>query len=192
MRTPYVPHLFGDDALTKVANRFGWVSAGVASSIAWPEDDVWVQYDGVEYLLQGAAQDGEQRLAPSISTPAERDQVDEALARLYRFTSVLGYYKRGYVDITGHIWGTRIIRYSDPREGVTLQHGKRRFNCSHMPIIEDDQVRKALAFLREGRRLRHVHEPYSFLSFFKVIESQFLPNDRKVLGRRRTGLEPHQ
>jgi hypothetical protein len=180
MRTPYVPHLFGDDALTKVANRFGWVSAGVASSIAWPEDDVWVQYDGVEYLLQGAAQDGEQRLAPSISTPAERDQVDEALARLYRFTSVLGYYKRGYVDITGHIWGTRIIRYSDPREGVTLQHGKRRFNCSHMPIIEDDQVRKALAFLREGRRLRHVHEPYSFLSFFKVIESQFLPNDRKA------------
>jgi hypothetical protein len=41
-----------------------------------------------------------------------------------------------------------------------------------MPVVEDDQVRKALAFLREGRRLERVHEPYSFLSFFKVIESQ--------------------
>jgi hypothetical protein len=42
-----------------------------------------------------------------------------------------------------------------------------------MPVIGDDRVRKALAFLREGRRLEHVHAPYSFLSFFKVIESQF-------------------
>jgi len=47
-----------------------------------------------------------------------------------------------------------------------------------MPVIEDDQVRKALAFLREGRRLERVHEPYSFLSFFKVIESQFQSKDR--------------
>jgi hypothetical protein len=47
-----------------------------------------------------------------------------------------------------------------------------------MPVIEDDQVRKALAFLREGRRLERVHESYSFLSFFKVIESQFEPKAR--------------
>ena len=32
--------------------------------------------------------------------------------------------------------------------------------------------------MREGRRLRHVHEPYSFLSFFKVVESQFTSKDR--------------
>ena len=49
-----------------------------------------------------------------------------------------------------------------------------------MPVIEDDQVRKALAFLREGRRLERVHEPYSLLSLFKVIESQFGSKDRIV------------
>jgi hypothetical protein len=49
-----------------------------------------------------------------------------------------------------------------------------------MPIIEDDQVRKALAFAREGGRLRRVHEPYSFLSYFKVIESQLAANDRRA------------
>ncbi|WP_174975830.1 methylamine utilization protein MauJ [Burkholderia contaminans] len=180
MKTPYVPHLFGADALAKVAGRLGWVTVGVASSIAWPQDDVWVEYDGVEYLFHGARQQGEHRIAPCISTPADQDHIDEALSRLYRFTSVLGFYKQGYVDITGQNWGTHMIRYSNPRDTITtiLQGGERGFSCNHMPVIEDDQVRKALAFLREGRRLERVHEPYSFLSFFKVIESQFQPKDR--------------
>jgi hypothetical protein len=180
MKTPYVPHLFGADALAKVANRGGWLTVGVASSIAWPEDDVWVEYDNAEYLLHGARQEGEHGIAPCISTPADRNQIDEALARLYRFASVLGYFKRGYVDITGRTWGGHMIRYVSPRDTFTtqLQAGRKSFSCNHMPVIEDDQVRKALAFLREGRRLERVHEPYSFLSFFKVIESQFQPRDR--------------
>lgn len=180
MKTPYIPHLFGADALGKVQGRHGWLTVGVASSIAWPEDDVWVDYDGVEYFLHGARQEGEHRIAPCISTPSDQDHVDEALSWLYRFTSVLGFYKRGYVDITGRTWGTHMIRYSNPRDTFTtlLQGGKRGFSCNHMPVIENDPVRKALAFLREGRRLERVHEPYSFLSFFKVIESQFESKDR--------------
>jgi hypothetical protein len=180
MKTPYVPHLFGADALAKVQGRFGWLTAGVASSIAWPEDDVWVNYDEFEYILHGAKQEGAHYVAPCISTPSERERVDDALARLYRFTSILGFFKRGYVDITGQIWGTRMSRYSSPRDTFTTltQAGKRGFTCNHMPVIQDDQVRKALAFLREGRRLEQVHQPYSFLSFFKVIESQFEPKDR--------------
>jgi len=180
MKTPYVPHLFGADALAQVKGRLGWLTVGVASSIAWPEDDVWVEYDSVEYVLHGARQEAEQRIAPCISTPSEQENVDGALSRLYRFASVLGFYKRGYVDITGRIWSTQMIRYSNPRDAFTtlLQGGERGFNCNHMPVVEDDQVRKALAFLREGRRLEHVHEPYSFLSFFKVIESQLRTEDR--------------
>lgn len=181
MRTPYVPHLFGADALAKVADRVGWLTVGVASSIAWTGDDVWVEYDNAEYLLHGARQEGERRNAPCISTPApDRDQIDEALSRLYRFTSILGFYKRGYVDITGQSWGGRIVRFASPRDTftTTLQGGNRSFSCNHMPVIESNQVRKALAFLREGRRLERVHEPYSFLSFFKVIESQFQPRER--------------
>ncbi|VWC75880.1 hypothetical protein BLA39750_00867 [Burkholderia lata] len=166
--------------MAKVGDRIGWLTVGVASSVAWPEDDVWVEYDHTEYLLHGARLEGERRIAPCISTPADREQIDEALSRLYRFASVLGFFKRGYVDITGHTWGGHMIRYVSPRDTFTtsLQGGKRSFSCNYMPVIEDDQVRKALAFLREGRRLERVHEPYSFLSFFKVIESQFQPRDR--------------
>lgn len=180
MKTPYVPHLFGADAIAKVQGHFGWLTVGVASSIPWPEDDVWIEYDAFEYLLHGAEQKGEHSVSPCISTPSDQNHVDEALSRLYRFTSVLGFFKRGYVDVTGRTWGSRVIRYSNPRDTYTtlLQGGKRAFSCNHMPIIEDDQVRKALAFLREGRRLERVHEPYSFLSFFKVIESQLESKDR--------------
>ena len=179
MKTPYIQHLFGDDALAKVASHLGWLTVGVASSIAWPQDDVWLKYDGAEYLLHGARQEGDQLISPSISTPAKRNDSDDALARVYRFTSVLGFYKRGYVDITGQVWGSRMMRYSTSTKFATLlQSGYRTFNCNHMPVIEDDQIRKALAFLREGSRLEHVHSPYSFLSFFKVIESQFKASDR--------------
>lgn len=58
--------------------------------------------------------------------------------------------------------------------------GSKSFSCNHMPVIEHENVRKALAFWREGKRLRHVHNSYAFLSFYKVIESQFSNTTRKV------------
>ena len=182
MRIPYIPHIVGEDAMAQVRGRRGWLSAGVTCSIAWPEQDVWIQYDGSEYILRGAKRPGDDRHppVPCIHTHAPTHS-DEELSRLYRFVSILGYFMGGYVDIMGPTWGTHPIGFVD-RPGrelmLTIQSGKFNFNCNHMPIVEDDQTRKALAFLREGRRLRHVHEPYSFLSFFKVIESQFEARDR--------------
>jgi hypothetical protein len=46
--------------------------------------------------------------------------------------------------------------------------------------IEHENVRKALAFWREGKRLDEVHDSYAFLSFYKVIESQFSDTQAKV------------
>lgn len=181
MKTPYVPHLFGAEVVAKVQGITGWLTVGVVSSIAWPQDDVWLQYDGLGYLLRGVHPEGEATTSPCISTPcAKQDDIDDALARLYRFVSVLGYFKRGYVDITGQVWASFPIKYGSPHHTFTTltQGGRNTFSCNHLPVIEDDQVRKALAFLRDGRRLRHVHEPYSFLSYFKVIESQFVSKDR--------------
>jgi len=180
MRTPYIPHVVGEEAMAKVTGRRGWLSVSVVASIAWPEQDVWLEYDGSEYIVRGAMRPSAKKPAPCIHTPSARDD-DEALARIYRFTSILGFFLGGYVDITGRTWGTFPIDYATLDEavgGLIVQSGKFNWNCNHMPVIEDDQVRKALAFLREGRRLRRVHEPYSFLSFFKVIESQFDSKDR--------------
>ncbi|MCB5206711.1 methylamine utilization protein MauJ [Methylovorus mays] len=183
MKTPYVPHFFGADVREKTGNRIGWATVSVASSIAWPQEDVLVEYDGMEYILHGTRQEGGHMIAPAISTPAaNQQQFDEALSRLYRFTSILGFFKRGYVDITGRMWGTHMNRFGAGPDTVAtlLQAGNKAFSCNHMPIIEDERIRKALAFFREGRRLERVHEPYSFLSFFKVLESQFDTSQQRV------------
>ena len=58
--------------------------------------------------------------------------------------------------------------------------GTKSFSCNHMPIIEQESVRKALAFWREGKRLDEVHDSYAFLSFYKVIESQFSDGKAKA------------
>lgn len=180
METPYIPHHFGAEAVAKTRGHEGWLTAGVVSSIPWPSDDVWVYYDSEEYFLHGVKRDGEQLNSPCISTPITGADTDGALSRLYRFTSILGYFKRGYVDITESFSSGYLMRYGDHHGSFTTltQAGKKSFDCNYMPVLVDDQVRKALAFLREGRRLRRVHEPYSFLSFFKVIESQLPSRDR--------------
>lgn len=177
MKTPYVPHLFGEAAEAKLTSQRGWLTAGVVSSIAWPQEDVWVLYDGHEYVLRGA-KGGDNKRPPCISTPCARGDIDAATTRVYLFASVLGWFKGGHVDVTGSVWGTGPILYGSRDTFTTTLDGGKYFSCNYMPVIEDDQVRKALAFLREGRRLRHVHEPYSFLSFFKVVESQFSSKDR--------------
>jgi len=128
--------------------------------------------DKHEYILRGSKGGVEQR-PPCISTPCEHGDIDDGSTRLYKFASVLGWFKGGYVDLTGSIWGTSPVRYGSRDTFTTTLDGGRYFSCNYMPVIEDDQVRKALAFMREGRHLRHIHEPYSFLSFFKVVESQF-------------------
>lgn len=175
--TPYVPHLFGEAVQEKLKSRFGWLTAGVASSIPWPQDDVWVLYDNHEYVLRGT-NGGEDKRPPCISTPCAQGEVDAAMTRVYLFASALGWFKGGHVDVTGYVSGSRPVLYGSRDTFTTTLDGGKYFNCNYMPIINDDRIRKALAFLREGRRLRYVHEPYSFLSFFKVVESQFSSKER--------------
>lgn len=177
MKTPYVPHLFGAAVQEKLKSRQGWLTAGVASSIAWPQEDIWFFYDNNEYVLRGT-KGGDDKHSPCISTPCPRHDIDDATTRLYKLASVMGWFKGGHVDITGSIWGNGPALYGCRDTFTTTLDGGKYFSCNYMPIIEDDQIRKALAFLREGRRLRRVHEPYAFLSFFKVLESQFTAKDR--------------
>ena len=134
-------------------------------------------YDGHEYVLRGT-KGGDDRRPPCISTPCAPGDTDAAATRVYLFASVLGWFKGGHVDVTGSIWGSGPALYGSRDTFTTTLDGGKYFSCNYMPVVDDDQVRKALAFLREGRRLRHVHEPYSFLSFFKVVESQFTSKDR--------------
>lgn len=180
MKTPYIRHTFGEEVAKKLQSRRGWLTAGVASSISWPSFDVCVEYAGDEYFLRGSERDGKAS-PPCITIRCNGDtEADSAIGKIYRFTSVLSWFEGGFVDVSGYIWGSHPTLYG----GRTVYSsmgiaGPKSFNCNHMPVIEDDNVRKALAFWREGKRLDEVHDSYAFLSFYKVIESQF----RKGRGR---------
>lgn len=180
MKTPYVPHIFGEEVERKLRSRRGWLTAGVASSIPWPSSDVCVLYAGDEYFLRGTER-GDKRSPPCITVACKDDGADEAIAKVYRFTSMLSWFAGGYVDVSGYVWGSHPILYS----GRTVYSsigiaGAKSFNCNHMPIVEQEHVRKALAFWREGKRLDEVHDSYAFLSFYKVIESQFSDGQKKA------------
>jgi len=182
MKTPYITHTFGEEVNRKFRSRRGWLTAGVASSISWPSFDVCVAYAGDEYFLRGSQRDGKPS-PPGITIACDgANGADEALAKIYRFTSILSWFEGGYVDVSGYIWSSHPVLYG----GRTVYSsigvaGAKSFNCNHMPIVEDENVRKALAFWREGKRLDEVHDSYAFLSFYKVIESQF--RDGKNRGR---------
>ena len=184
MRTPYIPHTFGEDVDRKLRGRVGWLSAGVASSIPWPSFDVCVKYAGDEYFLRGSERSGKPS-PPGITIACDPGTggADAAIAKIYKFTSVLSWFEGGYVDVSGYIHGSHPALYGDPRTVYSSMGiaGTKSFNCNHMPIVDDDNVRKALAFWREGNRLDVVHDSYAFLSFYKVIESQF--RDGRQRGR---------
>lgn len=181
MKTPYVKHTFGDEVGQKLKSRHGWLTAGVASSIPWPSLDVCIEYAGDEYFLRGSEREGKPS-PPGITIACNRDDVDNAISKVYRFTSILSWFMGGYVYVAGYVLGSHPILYGDKKLvysslGIA---GTKSFNCNHMPIIENENVRKALAFWREGKRLCNIHDSYAFLSFYKVIESQFSDRKKKV------------
>ena len=181
MKTPYIKHTFGDEVDRKLRGRRGWLTAGVASSISWPSFDVCVYYAGDEYFLRGSERDGKPS-PPGITIACNGSaDADEAIGKIYRFTSVLSWFEGGYVDVSGYIWGSHPTLYGGRSVYSSMGiAGAKSFSCNHLPIIEDDNVRKALAFWREGKRLDEVHDSYAFLSFYKVIESQFADGKKKA------------
>jgi len=181
VKTPYVPHIFGEEVERKLAIRTGWLTAGVASSIPWPSSDVCVVYAGDEYFLRGTERAGKPS-PPCITVAYGPGGPDAAIAKIYRFTSILSWFEGGYVDVSGYIWGSSPALYGSRNVYSSLGiAGSKSFNCNHMPVIEHENIRKALAFWREGKRLDEIHDSYAFLSFYKVkFESQFSDGKAKA------------
>lgn len=179
---PYIPHLFGDSVTSLYQEHRGWLTAAVHCSIAWPERDVLVNFDGDDYFLRGLKQAEDFSAAPCISMRCCKDEVHAILKKIYRFASILGWYQQGYVDVVGYSLGSHPILYAAGKQPFMsmMASDLSKFNCNYMPLIRDDLTRRALAFWREGRRLIHVHDGYAFLSFYKVIESQFKKANAKV------------
>lgn len=171
---PYILHEFGENAEAHYGTARGWLTAACYASIAWPQEDVRLNYDGDDYFLRGARDRNGHRSTPAITMRCQRGRENEVMGKILRFASILGWFKRGYVDVGGYMTSSHAILYSEQQaQATTIAGGPHGFDCNYLPLIQDERTRRALAFWREGLRLRHIHTGYAFLSFFKVIESQF-------------------
>lgn len=170
---PYVIHEFGEAAEEHYGKHIGWLTAATHSAISWPQEDVRVCYDGDDYFLRGVRARNGHMSSPAITMRWSDGETNTVLGKMYRFASILGWYKRSYVDVGQHIYGSHAMLFSEASNiSETLASSPHGFSCNYLPLIRDEQTRRALAFWREGSRLRYLHAGYSFLSFFKVIESQ--------------------
>ncbi|HCG6557378.1 TPA: hypothetical protein NJ652_001225 [Vibrio parahaemolyticus] len=174
---PYIKHVYGDEvSVILKSNYAGWLSFAIHTTISWPKSDVALEYDGNWYILKGIdVEDGRQVSGPCLLVPYGSVQNKKnTVLNTFKFVSMLGWFHGGVVDIEDYISGTRPIVYSGrPILGVTTGYGEHSFCCNYMPIIPNENTRKALAYWREGMKLQYLHDGYSFLSFYKVIESQF-------------------
>jgi len=179
----YVAHTFDVTEIQKFCTPGIWLTGAVHHSIPWTCEDVVVCYDGDDFLLRGLKSIGDRSLDACVSMRlSDRAELKEALHKLYRFTSVLGWFHSGYVDVVGHVVGSHPTRYAVGRQpfSAVLWGRPHRFNCNFMPVVSAENTRRALAFWREGVKLRKVHAGFSFLSFFKVLESQFAKKSQRV------------
>lgn len=179
---PYIEHIFDEDVQPLYRQHRNWLTCSVHFSIAWPKKDVAITYDDTQFFLRGLKQ-LEENNVPCISVRLLEDEDKfETLNKVYKFASILGWYNRGFVDISGYMTSSHPILYDAGGRifAPTMQYEKYGFSCNYMPIIDDELTRKALAFWREGLKLEEVHKGYSFLSFYKVIESQFTKGRAKA------------
>lgn len=177
---PYIEHRFDQGVEDILKNRgVGWLSFAIHTSIAWPQDDVALNYEGCWYILKGVDPSKNHGACLLVQYDSEEDKKLK-VKKTYLFASILGWFKGGVVDVENYISSSHPCIYGGSTIlGLTTQAGTKNFSCNYMPVISSDKTRKALAYWREGIKLRNLHEGYSFLSFYKVIESQFTKGREK-------------
>lgn len=145
-----------------------WACLNIDTRTAWPTKPQSFVFEGRQVWVMPLSTDHYPGLA--ANKPADMDR-DECFALLHRALSILA-----WLQDTGAI----VVHMSGgnmPRMMRRQQSGgnaiRDEFDLSDLPAIEDGSGKLALALMREGRGLNH--PGYSFLSFFRALETA-IPN----------------
>lgn len=119
-----------------------------------------------------------------VSVPImDNDNVGVIYSEVMNLMSILSWCYDGYVDVDeSKNWAYKspssFCRYAYEATHAGLLPFSYGFNIEFLPIITDEKINTSLAFWREGVKLKSIHSGFSFLSFFKAIESQFNKGDK--------------
>lgn len=140
-----------------------WLNRGVVGGASWPKEDTHIQFGGHEFILKPATRDTEQTMC--INLTKERMTEIEAMTLMNRFLSVLSWCNDQGMELLDCVGSSNVIPASVPRKIRII--GSSFVFPFYRKLPNDPKVRLALALYREGLTVNSI--PFSFLSFFKVI-----------------------
>lgn len=154
-----------DQAERIVEARGNWVVATVEPRISWPTKKQVIGYEGMDFVLFPQTE----QESPGVAIRADAHGLDpqDARKRIMRFCSALAWAEGAGLEIV--TWGggnlPRPIHVSRGRSVVDF------LQADHLPKVDTDEDRAALALYREGISLANPF--YSFLSLYKTISVVF-------------------
>lgn len=145
-----------------------WACLNIDTRTAWPTKPQSFVFEGRQVWVMPLTTDHYPGLA--ANKPADMDR-DECFALLHRTLSILAWLQDTGAIVV-HMSGGNLPRMMG-RQQSTGNAIRDEFDLSDLPAIEDGSGKLALALIREGRGLNH--PGYSFLSFFRALETA-IPN----------------
>jgi hypothetical protein len=141
-----------------------WLCLNIDARTSWPTKPQSFTFEDHQVWVMPVTTDN----YPGLATTKPRDMNrDECLALLHRALSVLAWLQdTGAVVV--QMTGGNLPRMMGMRQplGYAVRDD---FDLSDLPVIENASGKLALALMREGRGLNH--PAYSFLSFFRALET---------------------
>ena len=141
-----------------------WVCLNIDTRTPWPTKPQSFAFEGHQLWVMPLTTDHYPGLA--ANKPPEMDR-DESFALLHRALSVLAWLQNTGAVVV-HMSGGNLPRMMG-RPHSLGNAIRDEFDLSDLPMIGDGTGKLALALMREGRGLNH--PGYSFLSFFRALET---------------------
>lgn len=145
-----------------------WVCLNIDTRTSWPTKPQSFVFEGLQVWVMPLTTDHYPGLAANKHADMDRD---ECFALLHRALSVLAWLQDTGAIVV-HMSGGNLPRMIG-RQQSTGNAIRDDFDLSDLPAIKDGPGKLALALIREGRGLNH--PGYSFLSFFRALETA-IPN----------------
>jgi hypothetical protein len=156
----------------ELAESGEWIVANISTNSFWPVASQKVRWRGVDIWIMPSMRGFYPALAMRVP-PGSRADYEELVLR---FLSTLSWVEEcGFMVEGGGLSGGNLPRPLG-RDKERFLSICEEFDLSYFPEVTDEQAMLALGLMREGRGLNHVG--YAFLSFYKVLETAF-PSDQK-------------
>jgi hypothetical protein len=159
----------------ELAQNGEWIVANISTNSFWPVTAQKVRWRGVDIWIMPIMKGFYPAVAVKVPPGKSRVECEELVLR---FLSTLSWVEeRGFIVEGGGLAGGNLPRPMgrDKERGFSICD---EFDLSYFPEVTDEKATLALGLMREGRGLNHVG--YAFLSFYKVLETAFPKDEKRI------------